>query len=545
MTMREEARPLAEPAPARRASGDLPERWFWAGLLAAFICGAAIRLYYVFSSHFPMHDGGLFLVMMRDLEASNYGLPEFTTYNGGDIPFAYPPLGLYAGAFLDRLTALSTLDVLHYLPAVVSLASILAFALLARTMLSSRTQTVLATIAFAVLPRSTMWMIMGGGLTRAFGFLFALLALQQAYLLFSRRNARYLPLSVLFAGLTVLSHMEMAVFLAASLAIMVAFLGRNRTSLVHAAALAGGTLVLAAPWWISVIARHGLDVMIAPAGSRPIIEWNTLNILSRFDITNEIFFPFLTITGILGVIVCLAQRRYFLPVWLLLIGVPAPWIIATQVVVPLALLIGIGVTELLLPALGGLAQRVSGDSESLHPLRVSRLQGGVLAFMLIYTVATAIVVPPPILNTIQERQRQQLAWVGENTPPGSRILVIEEQPWWANKVSEWLPALSGRISVATPQGLEWTKRGAFDDMINAYEDAQNCGYQDVTCLQDWSQETGIDFTYVYLPKWKAVDPDHDKNCCYALRNSLYNTQGVRIIYDGPAATIAQIPSRSG
>jgi len=539
--MREETRPVAEPEIGRVPADDLPQRWYVIGILAAFVAGAAIRLYYVFAGHFPLHDGGLFLVMIRDLQAANYHLPEFTSYNGGDIPYAYPPLGFYVAAVLDRLTPLSALDVLHYLPAAVNLATIFALLLLARTVLASRLQVVLATFAFAVLPRSTMWMIMGGGLTRSFGFLFAILALQQAYLLFTRQERRYLPLSIAFSALTVLSHTEMAVFLAASLVIMLAFYCRSRDSIVHAAILAAGTLALSAPWWATLLARHGLDVLLAPAGSRPILEWETLNTLGRFDITNEIFFPVLTMVGILGVIACLAQRRYFLPVWLLLIGVPAPWIIATQAVVPLALLIAIGITDLLLPALGGLAGRISGDGEGLRAPQVTMLQGGVLAFILIYTMATAIAVPPPILNTIQERQRTQLAWLGQNTPEGSRILVIEEQAWWADKVSEWLPALSNRISVATPQGLEWTRRGAFDDMIEAYEDAQKCAYQEVACLQDWKAKTGIAFTYLYLPKWKINDPDHDKNCCYALRQSLFTTPGVRIVYDGPAATIAIIP----
>ncbi len=60
-------------------------------------------------STFPtakVNDGGFFFSMTRDLEASNFRIPAFTTYNGGHIPFAYPPLGFYLAAILDRVDAL-------------------------------------------------------------------------------------------------------------------------------------------------------------------------------------------------------------------------------------------------------------------------------------------------------------------------------------------------------------------------------------------------------------------------------------------------------
>ena len=69
-------------------------------LLAILLTGALVRLAAVLGADFPAGDGGLFATMIEDIRAASFGLPAFTSYNGGDIPFAYPPLGLYLGALV-------------------------------------------------------------------------------------------------------------------------------------------------------------------------------------------------------------------------------------------------------------------------------------------------------------------------------------------------------------------------------------------------------------------------------------------------------------
>src|SRR5688572_1119349 len=65
-------------------------------LLAAIIFGFVVRLILVFAGDgFPLNDGGLFYVMVEDLKANDYRLPQYTSYNGGQIPYAYPPAIFY------------------------------------------------------------------------------------------------------------------------------------------------------------------------------------------------------------------------------------------------------------------------------------------------------------------------------------------------------------------------------------------------------------------------------------------------------------------
>ena len=96
-------------------------------LFTALLFGAVVRFWPVITNGFPLNDGGMFYIMIRDLKANHYLLPEFTTYNFADIPFAYPPLGFYIAASLSDLLPVSELGVLLWLPALVNTLSILVF----------------------------------------------------------------------------------------------------------------------------------------------------------------------------------------------------------------------------------------------------------------------------------------------------------------------------------------------------------------------------------------------------------------------------------
>ncbi len=118
--------------------------------------------------------------------------------------------------------------VVQFLPLVVTCATLVAFLLLARDMLSDRIAVVAALASFALVPRSFIWLVMGGGLTRSFGFLFTILALQQAHRFFTRQQCGLRSRPACFTGLTPMSHLGTAPFLAVSLVIFFLAYGRHR-----------------------------------------------------------------------------------------------------------------------------------------------------------------------------------------------------------------------------------------------------------------------------------------------------------------------------
>jgi len=153
-------------------------------MLAALFFGIWLRLTPASTAGFPLNDGGMFYSMIRDLRSNGYALPAFTSYNNINIPFTYPPLPFYLAGWLADLFRIPDLTVLLWLPALVNILTLPAFALLANTILENRLKTALATLLYTLTPLSMDWFLMGGGLTRGLGQLFLILTCWSACLLF-------------------------------------------------------------------------------------------------------------------------------------------------------------------------------------------------------------------------------------------------------------------------------------------------------------------------------------------------------------------------
>ena len=128
------------------------------------VIGCLVRVSLTLSTDFTLHDGGLFYRMIENIRRSHYVLPHFTSFNGLEIPFAYPPLAFYAAAAISDATRLPALDVLRVLPSIIAGAVLLAFFVLARSVLTSRVSVAAAVLVFAALPSSFSYLIVGAGL---------------------------------------------------------------------------------------------------------------------------------------------------------------------------------------------------------------------------------------------------------------------------------------------------------------------------------------------------------------------------------------------
>lgn len=562
----------------RKASGFMPsdpamhplvlagwQRWLTAQqalLLAVWFAiglGIAVRATHVLTQDFPLNDGGLFYAMTEDLQDMGYRLPAITSYNDAQIPFAYSPLGFYIVGMLNDLTGLSLVELFRWLPLLITSLTVLAFWLLAQEMLPSRLAAIIAVMGFGVLPRSFVWLIMGGGLTRGPGYLFALLALHQVLLLYKRRNARHALLVALCATLTVLSHLGTAPFLAISSGLLFLFYGRHRHGILSSLAIAAATLLLTSPWWVSIVLAHGLAPFQAASASGSSIfssfSWQQLPVViaqQGFG-TSEPVLPIIGMLALLGTIPALRQGHYLLLLWWIVIECCDTRAGSTYASAPVALLMGLGVTEVLLPVLMRYQPSVftraatevhieSGVREDRRAplLPAPRLTVLVLGGLLLFTVASATTTRQelrgelPILVSLTRSERQAMRWVDRNTPPESRFLVITASGWEIDRTSEWFPVLSGRVSVATVQGTEWIPNGIFIQQQDYYNRVQRCAHSVAFCLQKWSQRTGITFTHVYIPKLPSGE------CCKTLRDSLRKYPDYYRIYDGPGASIFAI-----
>jgi hypothetical protein len=525
----------ARSAPARILT---PAAGYWLAVVGALCVGVVLRLGFVLPSDFPLNDGGMFYAMVRDLQQAHYALPWYTSYNGGHIPFAYPPLGFYLAATLADLTGWSLIAIFRFLPLTLSALTIVAFARLSRTMLRSMLASACAVFAFALLPMSYLWTIMGGGLTRALGLLFALLTLDQVYRLYTTRAAKYIPLAILCAAGVVLSHPEAAWFAAYSSVFFFLWVGRHRQGLVHSGLVAVGTVALTAPWWVTISLRHGPALLNAFGDSGTPLYDGVFQLL-LLTTTHEQGFPIIGMLAILGLLASLRQRRYFVPLWLLVVCLLQMRAPTQKAVVPLALLAGSGLADVLLPLLNAKPlQRLAGQwrqtaEQDVSQPRMSRRASIVGAFILLYAIFANFSYFNS-LTALSPAERAAMQWVAGNTPATSMVLVISTRPEWANDaVSEWFPILAARPSVATVQGDEWL--GHFSRFTARYAAAQHCGIQsDPACLLTWAHDYHVAFDYVYITT--PGQGSNYRNTAPLLQGMTTTGQYTRV-YDGPGAAV--------
>lgn len=519
-----------------------------AAIVCAVLLGVAVRAVHVLSSEFPLNDGGMFYAMVEDLGASGYRLPDTTSYNGAGIPYSYAPFGFYFARVLVDLTPLSLMDAMRFIPLMYSSLSVVALWLFARRMLASRAAVLVAVLCFGLAPRSFVWLIMGGGLTRAPGLLFALLALHQSLCFYQTGRYRHAGAAALCSGLTVLSHLETGWFLAFSIGLLFLTYGRNRRGLLGSAVIAGGTAALVLPWIAVVLFRHGIDPFLAAQSTGGSVftdgglRYWILLWIARLGLgsTAEPFFPVIGVLAVAGGAICLARRQPFLPAWWLLILLLEERAFKTFTTIPLALMAGVAVGALL-PALQswvrtqttGVHMGSRSHRLQLLALHPATLFAALASFLTLSAIADdgRLGTEGTFLTSLSADERAAMAWVKDETSPTARFLVLPTSGWPTDKTLEWFPVLAGRTSITTPQGTEWLADGAFNRMVDAHDRAGDCGGQDTRCLTRWQRDHDDWFSYVYVPKTSGGQ------CCWTLLNALDADPEYQLLYDGPGATI--------
>jgi hypothetical protein len=514
-------------------------RRYKVALLLVIMLGIGVRAYHVLAADFPLNDGGLFFAMVRDLQAAHYHLPAFTSYNNAGIPYGYSPLGFYLAGLLDDLTPLTLVDVFRWLPLTVSALTLIAFASLSQALLASPTAVIASVAAFGLIPRSFIWMIMGGGLTRSLGFLFALVTLRLLYALYTERRWTYVPLVALSAALTVVSHLGTAPLIAFTGALFLLAYGLHRHAVLASVVAAIGATVLSAPWWGTVVQMHGFGPFIAASATggsifRRLGLQDMVGTLSHFGLgTGESVLALIGMLGSLGFFFALSMGDWLLPAWWIVIVLLDARQGSTFSTVPISLLAGVAIAQLLLPAM----RRLRIPTLRRSPGRASWSPAFVLGLFLTFSTATALIRSSNIAGGLSDMQslsadeRAAIDWVARETPANAKILVVAGSPWEIDRHSEWLPVLANRKSVATVQGYEYRPLGEFARKKRQYIDLQGCAGWVSQCLQDWSRATGVTFTHVYLPKSPG------RECCRLLRYSLQRDPAYRMIYDGPGAVM--------
>jgi hypothetical protein len=464
-------------------------------LMLAIAIGTFMRFNPTLLAGFAINDGGMFSVMVDDLKASHYVLPAFTSYNHLNIPFAYPPLGFYLGRIASDLFGLSAPEALRWVPAFFASLSMPAFYLLALRLVKDKYRAALSTLFFAFMPRAFESFVMGGGITRSPGQFFMLLTLLTLVRLYEENRRADIFWSGLFGGLAVMSHPEAAVF--TFLFALLLWWMRSRTAQTLFASLGVAVVVaiVTAPWWGTVIHYHGVQPFLnALATGQKSLAWSHLLF---FAFTAEPYASIIAVLGLIGIAQRLLFRDWLLPLWMALPFIVGGRNAADPAAIPLAMLAGIGLADVVLPAFQ--ARFAPGQSSMELQDQVSSVERNILIYILLYLIFSTYQFGLQLSNaTVYPPDQEAMSWVHEETPSAARFLVLTgTSSVSCDSVIEWFPALTDRQSILTVQGTEWSKGPKFNDYVKSTYAVQEClAGGDAPCLDSAVHRSAYDYIYL-------------------------------------------------
>jgi hypothetical protein len=502
------------------------------GFVAVLLIGFVLRAVPVVSHAWPVGDGGLFYQMVGELRANGLALPATTTYDHAGIPFAYPPLALELAAILESLTGLARADVFKWLPLTFATLCVPAVYLVVSELQPDRVRALFATLVYATLPFAWEWLTMGSGVTRSVGGFLALLAVWQGLRMYREgRPVEVLATGVL-AGLAVLSHPEAGPFVVIALGARLIFelSWRNLRNLVLAGLV--GVLVIT-PWVVAVVARHGLAPFAAAAGVGHDPVASLVVYAFGFFIVSPL--PVAALLDLLGQVRNVLSRRPFLVVWRFALCFLDLRFALVAAVIPLSLLASEGFFDVLMPAVRSLWGRRSPAAAPSSDGHVGWLIGlGSAALLASSLVAPSVFLAPHVALAAEDRAAMD--WVRATQPVDRKFLVLATHTWGSDDLSEWFPALTGRASLATSQGLEWVAPATRQAEMDAEVQLRACQAAGIACLEAWLKAHGGTDAAVYVPANGSAYASGD-DPSRAIRTALLGSPAFRVVYQGPGAVI--------
>lgn len=470
--------------------------YFWVVIL--FIVALGVRFYFVLQADFPLNDGGMFYQIIQDILDHGFRFFPTISYNFSDIPFAYPPLPFYIAALLHELLNIEVVTILQFLPPLLSSLSIPATYVLLKV-LELRTNIIIVVLwLFALMPSNILWFIMGGGLTRAMGLFFALLAAASTIWVLKqfRPSLHVVSIAVFFIIATALSHLEALIFFIIIIFCWACVYSPRRATIQRTLVLALLSICGISPWLLGVSRWHGIGPFLAAAAS------NTTNVggqpgtfvtlLFNLYFTREMGITLINTLALLGIAVAFIKRSFFplllLCATLLFMSRSA----LNYTVLSLGILVGMAIDSLYTTYFNKKSNITMGILNGLKVLAfgvvIFYVSGTVLAFDTLWQRVS-----------ISDEQRETMGWVANHVSPDANFVIISDSAfieWATDADAEWFPVIAQRYSVTTVQGSEWIQ-DRFKENLWQNTKLKNCE-QNLQCYEDVLSEYGKSFDHIYI-----------------------------------------------
>ncbi|WP_135823574.1 glycosyltransferase family 39 protein [Halorussus ruber] len=440
---------------------------------------------------------GLFNEMANQIAANGYALPRtIPGYTADGLPFAYPPLMFYLLAVVREVLGVGPLTASRVLPQVYAVLYLVPFYFLAEEVLDSRRQAGIAAVIGATSPEIFKWHLSSGGVVRGGAYFFALAGLYVGVRLFGAHRRRYALAGAALFGLTLLSHVRYALFFGASYVIFWALVDRGRGGLGLGASVAGGGLLVASPWLVTVASRFGTQPLLDASGTHgglaavaPAAARLLMVVPPRTELLSIWHVVFL-----LGMMLLVARREWFLPAWFVALA------FVTHKSQFLFVIVALVCAKVLMEDLVPLVRRKlefdlpdRAVSLAVVGLLLSYSVGAGALFVTNYPVSqyqSVFDASNRMPSHLSDGDAEAMEWIQTETRPNATFVSVGE------RTAEWLPLLSDRQLLVGYWGVEWEGAGEWQRQKSLYFSLNVC--DDAACLADRMSEANVTPDYLYL-----------------------------------------------
>jgi hypothetical protein len=476
-------------------------------LLAGLLLIAPVFFFQAFRYSLPLGYAGMFTQMAEQIAAANFALPlEIPHYGPGGIPFVYPPLAHYIFAIAIKL-GLSTWAYLRLVPAIFTLLAFIPFYFLARELTGARIGALAAMLLAATAPTVYHTHVWAAGVVRGLalalclaGLLFYLRALRE----FSWRDFALAGLSL---GLLLTTHLLYVAFAAVfGIACLLAEWKPRRT--LTALGILALALLAASPWLGLVIARHGVESLLAAASSHRNADFFSL--LFR-DFGAALAFLggnlehvsgnwFLAALALPGLVLLLARKQFHLPLALLLVLLMGEASFYSVIVA--AMMAGAFVEWAFQQSRAAIPPGLRPDV-NIRAMPARPAQADFPFARLALAALTALAILLALGKNLSEVIRyepeidvyslQMAKFVRHETSPAETYLYIGR----INE-AEWFPYLLDRTPVFALWGSEW--KGTYAEQLQILVDLRACqGEKDWGCMEALLRENNANPDLLIAP----------------------------------------------
>ncbi|WP_396613819.1 ArnT family glycosyltransferase (plasmid) [Haloferax sp. S1W] len=501
--------------------------WF----VFALVAGLVVSVTYVLTHPYPAYGAGLYLEIAEQIRANGYALPTTIPYYAGGVPFAYPPLQFYVVAALTDL-GISGRDVSRFLPAVVTVLYLVPYYGIASRLLPTRRQAGLATTILAVAPPTLQWHLSAGGIVRASAFLLALCGIYIGTRIFVDEERQWVSSGAIFFALTILSHPVYTVFFGVSWLVLYAVFDRSLRGLASGAVVALGGLIMASPWLLSVVSRHGIEVFTGAAGSHSGIAGGVGRLLDQFVYPLDptlvtIFF----VASFVSAVVLVSRGSYALPAWLFV----AAYVLGKErfQFVPAAMMIATVFMGVVVPRVSNRFRDTLDSRQSMAAVLTLVLVFGAAlgGFYAGSGLASAHHGSPSLPPFMDDDDREAMQWAAEHTSSGAEFVVLSD-------AAEWFPYYTDRTILVGPWGVEWKSPDQYYEQISTFKTLSTC--ENASCVTKSMESVGASPDYLYVPKGTYTVRGLEENGTEKLRASLAESNRYEQVYQNDGVVVYRV-----